>query len=163
MTSTLRDVTLEAELLPQGKRLTARMGSVRLLVLVLALVAAVAACGAAAKAPADSGVRGRVFIGPLCPVVQEGVPCPDAPFEASIRIRRESGKAVKTVRSGKDGRFRVNLAPGRYVLSPCRRTRGLPRMRLRPRYGYGRTPSRASRSRTTVASAEGARSGGARE
>jgi hypothetical protein len=102
------------------------MGSVRLLVLVLALVAAVAACGAAARPPTDSGVRGRVFIGPLCPVVQEGVPCPDAPFEASIRIRRESGKAVKTVRSGKDGRFRVNLAPGRYVLEPLSPNEGAP-------------------------------------
>ena len=98
----------------------------RFLVLVLALVAAVAACGAAAKSPIDSGVRGRVFIGPLCPVVQEGVPCPDAPFDASIRIRRGSGKAVMTVRSGKDGRFRVNLAPGRYVLEPLSPNEGAP-------------------------------------
>jgi hypothetical protein len=98
----------------------------RLIVLVLALVTAVAACGAAAKPPADSGIRGRVFIGPQCPVVQEGVPCPDAPYEASIRVRRESGKLVKTVRSGKDGRFRVNLAPGRYVLEPLSPNEGAP-------------------------------------
>ena len=99
---------------------------VRLFVLVAALLAAVAACGAAVKAPADSGVKGRVFIGPLCPVVQEGVPCPDAPYEASIRVRRASGKVVKTVRSGEDGRFRVNLAPGRYMLVPLSPHEGAP-------------------------------------
>ena len=99
---------------------------VRLFVLVAALVAAVAACGAAVKAPADSGVKGRVFIGPLCPVVQEGVPCPDAPYEASIRVRRASGKVVKTVRSTEDGRFRVNLAPGRYMLVPLSPHEGAP-------------------------------------
>ena len=92
---------------------TARLG------LLVALVAALAACGAGEAAPADSGVSGRVLIGPMCPVEQVGVPCPDKPFQAYINVRREgSGKTAATVRSGKDGRFRVNLAPGRYVLVP---------------------------------------------
>jgi hypothetical protein len=98
----------------------------RCLVLALALLTAVAACGADAKTPADSGIKGRVFIGPLCPVVQEGVPCPDAPYDASIRVRRASGNVVATVRSGKDGRFRINLGPGRYVLEPLSRGGGAP-------------------------------------
>jgi hypothetical protein len=98
----------------------------RCLVVALALLTGVAACGANAKAPGDSGIKGRVFIGPMCPVVQEGVPCPDAPFDASIRVRRASGKFVATVRSGRDGRFRINLAPGRYVLEPLSPNGGAP-------------------------------------
>ena len=94
--------------------------------LSLAVVVGVSACGAADKGPSDSGIRGRVFIGPLCPVVQEGVPCPDAPYQASIRVKRESGDVVATIRSGKDGRFRINLASGRYVLEPLSPNAGAP-------------------------------------
>ena len=97
----------------------------RLLALV-ALVAAIGACSAAARAPVDSGIKGRVFIGPLCPVLQEGVPCPDAPYQASIRIRRLSGKVVARVRSGTDGRFRINLGAGLYFLEPLSPNAGAP-------------------------------------
>ncbi len=101
------------------------MGHVPRILVLVALVVAVAACGAT-RPPADSGIQGRVFIGPLCPVVQEGVPCPDAPFEASIRVRRASGKVVTTVHSSKDGRFRVKLARGEYVLEPLSPNEGAP-------------------------------------
>lgn len=97
----------------------------RLLVLA-ALAVIVAACGATPSPPEDSGIDGIVFIGPLCPVVQEGVPCPDAPYEASIRVQRPSGEVVATVRAAKDGRFRVNLAPGEYVLEPLPPNEGAP-------------------------------------
>ena len=94
---------------------------------VLVITAALAACGAGEATPPDSGVKGRVLIGPMCPVVQEGVPCPDRPFQATIEVRRVStGKVVATVRSGKDGRFRVNLAPGRYILEPQSPNAGAP-------------------------------------
>ena len=104
-----------------------KRNAVRLNVL-LVLVAGLAACGAGSAAPADSGVRGIVLIGPMCPVVQEGVPCPDRPFEATIRVHRGSadGKVVAAARSGADGRFRVNLAPGRYVLEPLAPRPGSP-------------------------------------
>ncbi len=95
------------------------------LVGLAALAGALAACGSGAAVPADSGVRGRVWIGPMCPVVQEGVPCPDRPFAARIRVLRD-GKVVATTRSGADGRFRVALAPGRYVLDPVDPDRGAP-------------------------------------
>ena len=92
---------------------------IRFSLLVVGLVS-LAACGitAAAPAPADSGIRGRVTIGPMCPVVQEGIPCPDQPLVATIRVRRPDGKLVATARSGKEGRFRIYLAPGRYRLVP---------------------------------------------
>jgi hypothetical protein len=102
------------------------MNSALRLVALLALVVAVGACGGAPEAPVDSGVAGNVLIGPQCPVVQEGVPCPDAPYEASILVRDASGEVVATARSDKDGRFRINLAPGRYILEPSPGESGLP-------------------------------------
>jgi hypothetical protein len=86
----------------------------------LVLIAVLAlGCGAEREAAglADSGVRGVVLLGPTCPVVQENVPCPDKPCEAKIRVLDPgSSDVVATTSSGKDGRFVVRLAPGRYVL-----------------------------------------------
>jgi len=96
------------------------------LLLVTALVASIVACGGPAKAPPDSGIEGQIFIGPLCPVVQEGVPCPDEPYQASIRVRRSSGEVIATLASGEGGRFRINLAPGSYVLEPLSPNEGAP-------------------------------------
>jgi hypothetical protein len=76
-------------------------------------------CGGEREAaePVDSGVRGVVILGPSCPVVQEDLLCPDQPFEAKIRVLDPgSSDVVATTSSGKDGRFVVRLAPGRYVL-----------------------------------------------
>ncbi len=98
----------------------------RLLATVAAL-AALAGCGGEAAPPADSGIQGLVLIGPMCPVVQEGEPCPDEPFAAAIEVRREEdGELAATVRSGADGRFSVDLAPGSYVLVPLSPNEGAP-------------------------------------
>jgi hypothetical protein len=79
---------------------------------------AFAAWGGSSAGVTDSGVRGKVAIGPTCPVVIEGDPsCEDQPYEATIRILRE-GRLVARARSGEDGRFRRRLEPGRYVLDP---------------------------------------------
>jgi len=95
----------------------------RLVPLIAALAVLVAGCGGADRsgASADSGVTGRVVRGPLCPVVQEGAPCPDEPYEADVRILNANGELVTTVHSGKDGRFVVRLEPGRYVLEGVER------------------------------------------
>ena len=93
-----------------------------LIVVAVALVA----CEAGVAAPAHSGIRGRVVIGPMCPVVQEGVPCPDKPLAATIRVRKAGGRVVATAHSGEEGRFRVRLAPGRYVLEPVSPNAGVP-------------------------------------
>jgi hypothetical protein len=103
------------------------MTGVRRISLLVVVALGLAACGAGGAAPSDSGVKGRVLIGPMCPVVQEGVPCPDAPFEATIKVRKvSSGKVVAKVRSGRDGRFRVNLGAGRYLLEPVSPNGGAP-------------------------------------
>ncbi len=93
----------------------------------LLLVAALtlAACGNRPSAPSDSGVEGIVLIGPMCPVEREGSPCPDRPLAATIVVTRD-GEEVTTVKSGEDGRFRVVLEPGEYVLEPVGPSPGSP-------------------------------------
>jgi hypothetical protein len=80
---------------------------------VLLLLAAMVACGNGSAGGSDSGIEGRVTIGPQCPVEQMGSPCPDAPYEALITVTRE-GDAVEQMRSNTDGTFRIPLDPGTY-------------------------------------------------
>jgi hypothetical protein len=92
-----------------------------LIIIVLAVLAAGALVALAvwprSAAPADSGVSGLVLLGPLTPVEQVGGPANDRPYEAAVRVvRAGSEDVVASTRSDSDGRFRVNLAPGRYTL-----------------------------------------------
>ncbi len=89
--------------------------------LTVALVAL--ACGGEGDRPEgfplDSGVQGQVTIGPMCPAVQDGTPCPDEPYQALIVIIDDQGEEVIAFESRAiDGRFRMNLWPGRYTLLP---------------------------------------------
>ncbi len=68
---------------------------------------------------AASGVEGYVTIGPQCPVVQEGSPCPDAPFEAALTlVDPVTGATVASGRSDASGYFRLDAPPGSYRLVP---------------------------------------------
>jgi hypothetical protein len=92
----------------------------------LALVLA-AACGGAgvSTTTSTSGIEGLVTLGPTCPVERADSPCPDRPYAAGIRIvNSDTGKAVRTVHSGSDGRFRVALSPGDYTLEPVSQGEG---------------------------------------
>jgi hypothetical protein len=96
-----------------------------------ALLAAVCILSGCAKSSisgsGDSGVQGRVLVGPTCPVEQAGSPCPDRPLATDLEIVRGSD-VVATVHSGSDGSFRVALEPGRYTIRPGgNTTSGLPR------------------------------------
>ncbi len=71
-----------------------------------------------APQPLDSGIEGIVTIGPMCPVMQEDIPCPDQPYQATLTILTESGKKVTQFQTDENGLFRVELAPGDYVLHP---------------------------------------------
>ncbi len=70
--------------------------------------------------PYDSGVRGRVMLGPTCPV--ERIPpdpnCADKPYETLVAIFRSSDlvHAFALMSSDADGNFSVSLPPGDYVL-----------------------------------------------
>ena len=84
--------------------------------LVMLLLVFLAAC--APSTPADSGIAGQVFLGPVCPVVQLNNPCPDRPYQASLTSLTSSGRKVTSVTTDTEGRFRVALAPGNYTLHP---------------------------------------------
>ena len=78
-------------------------------------------------APAkESGIEGVVTIGPMCPVMQKGVPCPDLPFSAKIVVEDEDGTEVASVVSGDDGTFQIELGAGVYVLVPQAPNPGAP-------------------------------------
>jgi hypothetical protein len=88
----------------------------------IALLAVAATAGSVtAKAPHDSGVKGRVTMSPTCAV--EPYPpdprCAPAPYHGPIRIRTyPDRKFVKKVTTRDDGRYTARLKPGRYVLHP---------------------------------------------
>lgn len=65
-----------------------------------------------------SGVEGQVFIGPVCPVVQEGQECPDQPYQATLIVNNINGREVAKVQTDAEGRFKVSLEPGEYILHP---------------------------------------------
>ncbi|MGB3921804.1 MAG: hypothetical protein WBL19_00780 [Minisyncoccia bacterium] len=68
--------------------------------------------------PYQSGIEGTVLRGPMCPVVRVGEECPDAPYETEVVVRRASSEKVfASIKSGKDGKFLINLSPGDYTVN----------------------------------------------
>src|SRR5438309_9747403 len=63
-----------------------------------------------------SGVEGTVSASPTCPVERVDQPCPPRPVETDVRVMRGDGTVAAQTHSGADGRFRVDVAPGRYRL-----------------------------------------------
>lgn len=88
--------------------------------LCVALLLTLTGCGASDLLAPDAaqGIEGIVLLGPQCPVQTLENPCPDLPYQAWIVVRDAGGGHVTRIRSGEDGRFRVGLRPGRYVLAP---------------------------------------------
>jgi len=66
-------------------------------------------------------------IGPVCPAERTDQPCPDKPYEAEIAITLDAdGSKIRSIRSDKDGRFRVALPPETYKLVPASPNPGAP-------------------------------------
>ena len=86
----------------------------------VAILLALVGCGASdlLGPEAAQGIEGVVLLGPQCPVQTLEDPCPDLPYQAWIRVRNGEGDRVTRVQSGPDGRFRIGLRPGEYVLDP---------------------------------------------
>jgi hypothetical protein len=78
----------------------------------------------------ESGITGKVMIGPTCPVERPGEVC-ERPYRTTIAIRREPKRMlVARVQSSATGQFRIALAPGTYLLIP---QNGRPYPRSSPR------------------------------
>ena len=81
------------------------------------LILLLATCSAE-PASTTSGVEGQVFIGPVCPVVQEGQECPDQPYQATLTVNNSNGREIVKVQTDAQGRFKIPLEPGEYILHP---------------------------------------------
>jgi hypothetical protein len=82
------------------------------------LIILLATCSVQEAAPADSGLEGQVIIGPMCPALQQGQPCPDQPYQATLTVNSLDGKKITQVQTDQQGRFRIPLEPGQYILHP---------------------------------------------
>lgn len=88
---------------------------------IVAVALAAAAYAYAASGSASSGIFGRAVLGGPCPVSLEIPPsCGERPIRATIAVMRRGSapKRVATLRSGRAGRFRSELPPGKYRLVP---------------------------------------------
>lgn len=73
----------------------------------------------------QSGVTGRVYLGPQCPVETAGDPCPDVPAAGSrVTVAEQlpgdsyaQGEVVARTTTDADGSYRVAVAPGNYVVT----------------------------------------------
>jgi hypothetical protein len=65
---------------------------------------------------AASGVVGTVTASPTCPVEVAGKPCPPRAVSAEIDVRDRNGATVAKTTSSADGKYRIALAPGEYML-----------------------------------------------
>lgn len=82
------------------------------------LIILLATCSLQEPAPAESGVEGQVLIGPMCPVVQVGQACPDQPYQATLTVNSLGGERIAQVQTDEQGRFKIPLEPGEYILHP---------------------------------------------
>jgi hypothetical protein len=86
--------------------------------LVGVLILALATCSIYSPTPRGSGIEGQVLQGPMCPVVQEGQECPDQPYQATLTVKTLDGVQITQFQADEQGRFKVPLVPGEYILHP---------------------------------------------
>jgi hypothetical protein len=76
-----------------------------------------ASCTPAGTTAARSGIKGTTMVDAGCPPAHGATPCPDRPLPARLTVARaDSKQTVASARSNADGRFRIALPPGRYVI-----------------------------------------------
>ena len=68
--------------------------------------------------PTDSGITGKVLVGPMCPVMIEGQECPDQPYRATLTVKNLEGREIVQFQTDEMGNFNIPLAPGEYILHP---------------------------------------------
>ena len=103
------------------------MKTFAIFLLLAAAAVLLLACRGQQAPPLTSGIEGQVLIGPICPVLREGTPCPHQPYQATIAVwNAERTQKVRTFTTDEDGRFRLPLAPGQYYIDPQPPNPGVP-------------------------------------
>jgi hypothetical protein len=74
-------------------------------------------------APYDSGVTGKVLLGPICPVMREPPEpnCADKAYQTTVQVillNSPRSSSFATVETDKEGKYTVMLPPGEYGLQP---------------------------------------------
>jgi hypothetical protein len=85
---------------------------------LVCLLLLVSACSPADPTPVDSGIAGLVTIGPVCPVMQQGMDCADQPYQGSFTVLTPKGREVTRFEADASGIFKIALPPGDYILRP---------------------------------------------
>jgi hypothetical protein len=94
------------------------MGRLSLVLMVMVLsLSACAGSSTGGTGTGTAGIQGKVLLGPMCPVMVAGSPCPDRPIEADIVVTSLDGKTVATGHSDGDGTYRLSLPPGSYTVT----------------------------------------------
>jgi hypothetical protein len=71
------------------------------------------------KKSGAGGIFGTVLLGPMCPVIENppDPKCADKPYQTLLVVTTpDDSRVIKKFRSNGNGMFRVNLAPGQYVI-----------------------------------------------
>jgi outer membrane murein-binding lipoprotein Lpp len=93
---------------------------------IAAGILVLAGCGdVAPAAQTSSGVAGLVHLGPQCPVETLGDPCADQPAASvTVTVSKQipgeayaAGEEVARATTDADGRFRIAVPPGEYVVT----------------------------------------------
>ena len=72
-----------------------------------------------------------MLAGPQCPVAIAGSPCPDKPFPGTVIATLVSGGSAQ-VKTDDQGKFRLALEPGTYVVSLVLSSTGPPTVKPVP-------------------------------
>lgn len=77
--------------------------------------------------PFDSGVTGKVFLGPVCPVMRDPPDpnCADKPYQTTVQIIKKGGIAdapLMTAKTDINGQFKFLLPAGEYELQAVGRS-----------------------------------------
>jgi hypothetical protein len=89
---------------------------IRFAIALTSLAAFVSGCATAA-AQTDAGIAGRAQLGPTCPVQRPHITC-TRPYQTTLIVYSAAHhRRVKQLRTDRRGHFRVDVAPGRYIIA----------------------------------------------
>lgn len=72
----------------------------------------------ASKKQLASGIEGQVLLGPLSPKVSSENPVTDRPYKATLNILNLEREQIARIQTDKEGKFKLALEPGEYIISP---------------------------------------------